>query len=64
MLQTGLPVQEACFSQGQVFRLALNHNLRSLCPAKAEADVTFVCPFTSQEFSQVSPKALVLQLLL
>lgn len=51
MLQMGLPVQEAGFSHGQVFRLALNHNLRSLCPAKAEAEVTLVSPFTSQEFS-------------
>lgn len=63
MLQTGLPVQEAGFSQGQVFRLVINHNLGSLCPAKAEAEVTFVSPFTSQEFSRVSPKAVILQLL-
>lgn len=63
MLQMGLPVQEAGFTQVQVFKLLLNHNLRSLCPEKAEAEVTFVSPLKSQEFSQVSPKALVLQLL-
>lgn len=60
----GLPVQEAGFSQGQVFKLVLKQNLRSLCPEKAEAEVTFVSPLKRREFSQVLPKALVLQLLL